>query len=75
MMCDDLKKLLIQSNFFDVSGGCGFDSSLGCESCMASWGIWFRYCPFCGKKLIQQKTRNNSWTWFEDRRLEDRRHR
>ena len=51
--------------FFDVSGGCGYDTSHGENSCMSAAGIWFKYCPFCGRK-IKSEYNGNKWEWWEE---------
>lgn len=65
-MCKELKEVLNQKPFFDCVGGCGVDLSNGESQCMSSNGVWFKYCPFCGKKIISRKTKNGSWEWFEE---------
>jgi len=51
--------------FFDVSGGCGYDKSHGKDNCMTASGIWFKYCPFCGRQ-IKSKFNGNNWEWWEE---------
>jgi len=52
--------------FFNVSGGCGVDLSLGENPCMGSSGIWFKYCPFCGREIISHFNSNKVyWDWWE----------
>ena len=67
-MCIKLRKALKTQPriFFDVSGGCGIDLSLGESSCMASDGLWFKYCPFCGAKIDSKyHPRKHYWSWKE----------
>ena len=53
--------------FFNVSGGCGVDTSLGTSHCMDAVGIWFTYCPFCGRRLISNYDETaHHWDWWED---------
>ncbi len=63
--CEMLQNLLNQPSFFDVSGGCGYDMSHGENPCMSSTGIWFRFCPFCGKE-IKNKFTGTRWIWWEE---------
>lgn len=66
-MCEKLSVLLKYSEFFDVSGGCGFDSTHGESSCMDAVGMWFTYCPFCGKKINSQYNKKSQrWEWWEE---------
>jgi hypothetical protein len=65
-ICKELKTLLKYKAFFNCVGGCGFDTSKGKHPCMDMVGMWFKYCPFCGKKIISKKT-VNGWIWFEDK--------
>jgi len=53
------------SCFFNVSGGCGYDMSHGKNSCMNDSGVWFKYCPFCGRKIVS-KYNGNNWDWWEE---------
>lgn len=62
--CKKLKQLLKGEQFFDVSGGCGVDLSEGKSNCMVKDGIWFRYCPFCGKEIVS-KYNGKHWDWRE----------
>ena len=64
-ICNELKGTLNTKPFFDVVGGCGVDTSNGKSNCMDIAGIWFNYCPFCGKK-IERKYDNGVWTWWEE---------
>lgn len=51
---------------FDCVGGLGIDTSLGKEECMLTYGIWFKYCPFCGKEIISEYDNTKGcWKWFE----------
>ena len=50
--------------FFDVSGGCGIDTSLGKSNCMDSAGIWFKFCPFCGGKIHAEFKNKSYWEWW-----------
>lgn len=71
--CDELTALLLLDHTFDVVGGCGYNPSGSVGECMGDIGLWFAYCPFCGKKIIKQRTSNSSWKWFEERRVTERR--
>ena len=51
--------------FFDCVGGCGIDTSLGKNPCMSSASLWFKFCPFCGKK-IENKWIKDHWEWWEE---------
>ncbi len=63
-ICEELKKAIKVKPFYDVVGGCGVDTSNGESPCMDAAGIWFKYCPFCGKKLYREY-KNQKWTWGE----------
>ena len=63
-VCKELNKLLKSESFFDVSGGCGVDLSKGKSNCMDKDGIWFRYCPFCGKEIVSSYN-GKHWNWEE----------
>lgn len=63
-MCKELDEALLKEPFFNCVGGCGVDTSNGNSNCMNAEGIWFKYCPFCGKKIIS-KFKNGSWNWKE----------
>ena len=66
MMCLELQRALEKTPiFFDVPGGCGIDLSLGKNPCMGATGIWFKFCPFCGKK-ITSKYNGDCWEWEEE---------
>jgi len=67
MACEKLTVLLQQPSFFDVSGGCGYDTSHGKNPCMDASGIWFDFCPFCGKKIFSKFT-GERWEWWEGER-------
>lgn len=67
-ICEELRAAIKKPPFFDVVGGCGVDTSGGESSCMAGSGVWFKYCPFCGRKITRTKTDNGSWTWQEEDR-------
>ncbi len=69
-ICKELKEAIAQKPFFEVSGGCGIDMSNGESQCMADDGIWFKYCPFCGGKIIK-KDADNGWNWWEEKELTD----
>ena len=73
-MCKELKRVLKEYGqrgstpqvLFDVSGGCGIDISLGKGTCMASEGIWFEFCPFCGAQIVSKyHPRKHCWSWKE----------
>lgn len=61
---NELKEALSKEPFFDCAGGC--DLSNGESQCMSSSGIWFKYCPFCSKKIISRRTEKGTWEWFEE---------
>ena len=63
-MCEKLEEILKLKPFFDCVGGCGVDLSNGESNCMSGNGIWFRYCPFCGKEIISENI-NGYWSWDE----------
>lgn len=63
-ICDELKNALKEKPFFNVTGGCGVDMSGGESSCMDADGIFFHFCPFCGKKILNWHN-GNSWQWKE----------
>ena len=67
-ICDELQRFLAAGKekhiTFDVCGGCGIDTSLGTELCMESFGIWFKFCPFCGSEIIRIKT-EEGFIWYE----------
>ena len=67
MACDKLRSFLDDNKpiSFDIVGGCGIDTSLGKISCMGAAGFWFKYCPFCGKKIVS-KFENLQWSWWEE---------
>lgn len=67
MICSYLIEFLDENEpiTFNVVGGCGIDKSLGKESCMDSFGVWFKFCPFCGKKIVR-KYENGKWDWWEE---------
>ena len=48
--------------FFNVSGGCGVIGGTG--ACMSSVGIWFSFCPFCGREIVSEHI-HNRWIWYE----------
>ncbi len=50
---------------FDVCGGCGIDTSAGKSDCMATSGLWFKFCPFCGKRIVTWIDANGSH-WREE---------
>jgi len=64
-MCKKLRQALKHPNLFNVSGGCGIDISLGSSPCMDSSGLWFKFCPFCGKSILSEYSEKNYWTWCE----------
>jgi len=49
--------------FFDVPGGCGIDTSLGESNCMDRAGLWFKFCPFCGCRIIAEFKPDSHWEW------------
>ena len=66
--CNDLKEALEKHKgiLFNVSGGCGIDLSLGKSPCMDSDGLFFEYCPFCGRKIVRwQDKKGHFWNWAE----------
>lgn len=67
--CLELAGVLEREPFFDCIGGCGVDLSMGNDPCMNSSGIWFKFCPFCGKKIVRQKVMDGNtfvkWDWYE----------
>ena len=63
--CKELAEALEQKPFFDVSGGCGVDLSEGLSNCMDASGVWFKFCPFCGKKIRRKRTQEGTWEWSE----------
>jgi hypothetical protein len=65
-VCRQLQSALLIKPFFDCCGGCGVDTSNGESNCMDGYGIWFKFCPFCGKKIIRVKT-EYGWTWYEEK--------
>ena len=66
-ICDELSDVLKNPPFFDVVGGCGVDTSGGESPCMASAGVWFKYCPFCGRKIASKYLEDEgSWEWHEE---------
>jgi hypothetical protein len=67
MICDELKQAILDGHLFDVVGGTGIDISKGASNCMSNDGLWFRFCPFCGEKIIKQRTESGSWEWYEER--------
>ena len=64
-MCEELTNLLRQPSFFNVSGGCGYDTSHDANPCMDAAGIWFKFCPFCGFE-IKSRFNGNYWEWWEE---------
>jgi len=70
-VCKELKEILKTAPFFNVSGGCGIDKSGGKSHCMDRSGIWFRFCPFCGKK-IESWYDGTRWQWKEIINLKER---
>jgi len=72
MICSALREFL-DDNIpitFDVVGGCGIDKSLGKKPCMGSYGVWFKFCPFCGGKLMSEY-KEDHWEWWEEGGLKD----
>ena len=65
MICNKLKDGIKKGVIFDVSGGCGIDLSNGKSNCMAKDGLWFKFCPFCGKEIISEY-KNKRWNWYEN---------
>ena len=67
-ICNELTLALVDNStiLFNVVGGCGIDTSLGKGQCMHNSGIWFKYCPFCGKKILSSYTYETGWKWWED---------
>ena len=51
--------------FFNCVGGCGIDTSLGKNPCMGTAGLWFKFCPFCGKKIVSN-FKEGHWEWHEE---------
>jgi hypothetical protein len=51
---------------FNVSGGCGIDLSLGKSPCMGDSGVWFKFCPFCGKEILSFYN-GYYWDWWEEK--------
>ena len=53
--CPDLQDALTRKHespvFYDLGSECGVDTSAGNESCMDSYGLTFKFCPFCGSDL------------------------
>lgn len=67
-MCKELEETLKKypKLLFNVSGGCGIDRSLGEKPCMQSYGIWFEFCPFCGRKIEKEYHKKEGyWSWKE----------
>ncbi len=64
--CKELKITLKKWPFFDVVGGCGVDLSGGDSNCMDKSGVWFNYCPFCGKKILSEY-KKRKWNWYEQK--------
>jgi hypothetical protein len=66
-VCKELKSFLEEKKpiTFDCVGGCGIDTSLGTRECMNDYGVWFKFCPFCGKKIVS-KFSNGFWDWWEE---------
>lgn len=65
-ICKDLEKVLKVKPFFDCVGGCGIDTSNGENPCMDAAGIWFKFCPFCGKKIVGEFNQlTGMWNWSE----------
>lgn len=66
IMCQELRKALKRKPFFNVSGGCGVDTSGGESSCMATNGVWFGFCPFCGRPIKRWYDEvEKHWDWKE----------
>lgn len=66
-ICKELVEFLNNKPItFDCVGGCGIDISLGKESCMADNGVWFKFCPFCGKKIVNKQEDGKGWSWWEE---------
>ena len=68
MTCWKLRDTLNDNKplFFDVTGGCGIDTSLGKSNCMDSVGIWFKHCPFCGQEIHSRYNNEKMrWEWQE----------
>lgn len=69
VMCKRLEEVLKTPPFFDVVGGCGVDVSGGESHCMSSDGVWFKFCPFCGRKIEAEwedgSGRGGRWSWWE----------
>jgi len=64
-VCRRLSDALKHEPFFDVVGGCGVDASGGKESCMSTYGVWFYFCPFCGKRIVKHYSAAG-WAWWEE---------
>ena len=69
-ICAELTKFLAENKeiTFNVVGGCGIDLSLGKSPCMGSQGVWFKFCPFCGKEIIKKfdEWGTLQWDWWEE---------
>ncbi len=63
-MCLKLRQALKVKMMFDVSGGCGIDTSNGDSRCMDRSGLWFKFCPFCGKEIKSWRDKIG-WDWEE----------
>ena len=67
-ICKELKQALKNPIFFDCVGGCGIDMSKGKSNCMDKNGLWFKFCPFCGKKIVSEYSKKlATWTWWEEK--------
>lgn len=62
--CKKLQEVLKRRPFFNCLGGIGVDTSNGNSTCMDATGIWFEYCPFCGKKIVSE-CKDGYWNWYE----------
>ena len=59
-MCDKLKQAIRNGHLFDVSGGCGIDTAKNTSGCQ-SGSLWFKFCPFCGRRIAQYHTAHDGW--------------
>ena len=68
-MCFELKEALEDHKniLFNCVGGCGIDTSLGKNPCMGAAGHWFKFCPFCGKKIVSSH-KEGQWEWHEEQK-------
>ena len=68
-ICTKLQEALERCKpiLFDCVGGCGIDTSLGKNPCMEAVGLWFKFCPFCGSKIISS-CKDSTWEWHEEER-------